>query len=520
MREWRQHWRTRSFFQALVFGLLFTLLDTGTDLSFAWSVPEECPDRWDLSSPCGLIFPENVEALTYTFIALPGILLSFSAFQSLVAGLAARCCCCRGGKICETLQAVANFVVLLIQGFISIGLFFAAASNSSWTEEVPPGVGQVYGFTIKAMAYASAIFVISVKFLGAFCHGPQATRLVLRATHAETRYEAANQLALVATIYLNSGTWTTKSLLSAMTSILVIGKVGVQSFFEELEQDRKLAGASLLDRFSVGTSVLPAFVLTALFKLGSIAILFATDGRETENAFFWILLALAPPALVILLLKTCLLLEDLSVADISQGVVAELVSLHLWPCGQIGKRIGLGVTVFKVLLFTTMLTWVIINPNNGDLVGLVMSNPEAYTKWQIKWATETSSRLQIASISCLVIGWISLPLILGQVFFQDMFITNCLSAPEEEEEEEEQGIEMKVVQGEVKETKQENEIKGETEVKLPNEMRKTYQAKDENVVKEETVVEVEIGAKENKELLEKAEETEENENKAATESTG
>jgi len=403
VREWRRHWRTKSFFQALVFGLLFTLLDTGTDFIFAWSVPDECTDfgPWDPSDPCGNIAPENVEFLTYTFIALPGILLGFSAFQRLVAGLAARWCCCCGGKSYETLQAMANFVALLIQGFLSVGLFYAAAQSTDWTEKVPPGVSQVYDFTIKAMAYASAIFVICVKLLGAFCHGPEITRLVQRAADAETRYEAANQLALVATIYLQSGNWTTRSVLSAMTSILVIGKVGVQSFFKELEQDRKLTKASLLDKVSVAASVLPVFVLTALFKIGSIAIIFAWN---TESAYYWILLALVPPAVVILLLKTCLLLQDLSVAAISQGIVAELVSLHLWPCGQIGKRIGLGVTVFKVLLTTGMLTWVMINP---------YQHPYGEMKWEIA----RTRRLHIASIFCLVIGWISLPLIFGQIFY-------------------------------------------------------------------------------------------------------
>merc|ERR1712037_1021786 len=105
---------------------------------------------------------------------------------------------------------------------------------------------------------------------------------------------------------------------------------------------------------------------------------------------------------------TCLVLEGLSVAAISQGIVAELVSLHLWPCGQIGKRIGLGVTVYKVFLITGMLTWVMIDPYNG-LRQIFGQNS--------LWATEISSRLNIASIFCLVIGWTSLPLIFGQIFY-------------------------------------------------------------------------------------------------------
>ena len=60
--NWRQHWNHRSFFEALIFGLLFTLLDTGTDFKFAWSVPEICStDSVSIEfdpiglNPCGIV---------------------------------------------------------------------------------------------------------------------------------------------------------------------------------------------------------------------------------------------------------------------------------------------------------------------------------------------------------------------------------------------------------------------------------------------------------------------------------
>ena len=177
------HWSTRRFFQALVFGLLFTLLDTGTDFSFAWNVPDECPltraAEELFKTPCGILYPRAVEFMTYTFIASPGILLGFSALQSLVAGKMAE------GKINGKLQVVVNFVALLIQSSVFAGMFFAALFYRRWTKDVPESFTQVYGFTIKAMAYISAIFVIGVKILGVFSHGPQTKLLVLRTTDAE-----------------------------------------------------------------------------------------------------------------------------------------------------------------------------------------------------------------------------------------------------------------------------------------------------------------------------------------------
>ena len=46
--------------------------------------------------------------------------------------------------------------------------------------------------------------------------------------------------------------------------------------------------------------------------------------------------------------------------------------------------------------------------------------------------------LQISSLCCLVIGWLTLPLILCQIFYRDIYIEklfdNCLNAQEDEEQ--------------------------------------------------------------------------------------
>ena len=117
------------------------------------------------------------------------------------------------------------------------------------------------------MAYLSAALVVGVQCLGTFCHGPQSRRLVFRAKEAETKFEAALQLSLLARIYLSSGAGTSASLLAALSSILVISKNGVENFLQRHE--RKLSEASTLGKISVAASVLPAFLLTTVFKLGA-----------------------------------------------------------------------------------------------------------------------------------------------------------------------------------------------------------------------------------------------------------
>ena len=127
------------------------------------------------------------------------------------------------------------------------------------------------------------------------------------------------------------------------------------------------------------------------------------------------------------------------------------------------KKNRTGVTVFKVLLYSFMLAWIINNPEAGT-VDKVRSSFEdvevplmTETLFFEEWARVTATRFQIASICCLVIGWITLPLVIGQVFCQDIFIKkladNCLDAQGEEEE----GIKMKVEKGELNAILQENE---------------------------------------------------------------
>ena len=495
LRDWKMHWSTMSFFQALFFGLVFTLLDTGTDFSFAWSVPDvfltnKTPIDAISSSPCGIIDHKDVEYSTYTLIALPGILLGFSALQRFVGGLASGCF---GGEVHACFKAAANVISLFAQISLCGGLFFAAAQNHTWTKNptVSQNVVDGYGYTIKATAYVSATFIVGVKLLGVFCHGPETRRLVLRATEAEAQFEAALQLALVATIFLASGRWTTRSILSGTTSILVIGRVGVQNFFNG--QQEELAKASLLGKICVAISVLPVFVLTALFKIGSFAVVKAWNAAGMEEIVLF-LLAFVPPALVLLPLKMRLpSLKDLTAATVSQGLVAELVSLHLWPCRPLGRKIGLAMTSFILLLLSSFLAWIIKNPD-PDWTSRIDTRDEADFNLYKKWAMETSARLQITGILCLVLGWVTFPLIVCQVFYQKKYVANILGnhlnkGKEDNLTEEKMGAfqaadEVDKENGEKEEEgRQENEVTKEKEV---NE-KKEVTEKRESLVEEETV---------------------------------
>ena len=69
--------------------------------------------------------------------------------------------------------------------------------------------------------------VLGAKCLGVFSHGPETKRFVHNATLTETIFEAAQQLALMVRILMSSGVRSEAGSLSALSSILVIMKVGL-----------------------------------------------------------------------------------------------------------------------------------------------------------------------------------------------------------------------------------------------------------------------------------------------------
>ena len=190
--------------------------------------------------------------------------------------------------------------------------------------------------------------------------------------------------------------------------------MGVESFLKRHED--KLSRTSLLGKICLTASLLPLFVLTALFKIGAIAITYVWD--ETACVIF-LLLSIGIPSLLLLVLKAYLPLTDLTVASISQGTNAQNLILHLWPHRHLSKKIRFAMEVFDFLLKAFFLAWVIANPEEG-------SGFEFSTRFELpssvykEWALETS-------ICVLAIGPLALLLNIGQIHFQDEYVAKVVS---------------------------------------------------------------------------------------------
>ena len=125
-----------------------------------------------------------------------------------------------------------------------------------------------------------------------------------------------------------------------------------------------------------------------------------------------------------LILKMCRQLKDFgSTTDIFQWILSDFLTLHHWPKGPTGKKVGLLMTFLTFLLFASP--------------GLFLhASPEPTTRWTrenannteyLKWASETGRRLQVASYFLVMVGSVELVLAIFIILFEDQWVANIVS---------------------------------------------------------------------------------------------
>ena len=417
LKDWRSNWKKSTFFQALVFGLAASLFDCGTDFYFAWTVPGDCSHEGAeqdfgtyVSTPCGTRNYKSVESLTYTAIALPGILLGISGIQLLLRHTVSKC---YPGQIHWCIRGTANTISLALEALFGVMLILAAGWNGTWTEKLPM-LGQLHGLAIKVTAYLSAAFIIGVKSLGLFSHGPETSRLILSVTDMETKYEACIQLFVVANITLSSLIGTFPVFLSGMSSLIIIGKVGVQNLFEKHKE--QVSESSIWGKIVLAATAMPVFILVTFFKICSLAVM--------PNAAIVFVPGFAASSATLLVLKMCLSKNNQVLTSINQGILAELLTLHLWPKGQLGRAVGVGMTTFIFLLYSYFLAWNVANPE--ELVRVYVPVNKSDPTFQA-WRSEATDRLQTTQASFLGLGLGTFILVVCFILFQDKLVSTTLS---------------------------------------------------------------------------------------------
>ena len=117
----------------------------------------------------------------------------------------------------------------------------------------------------------------------------------------------------------------------------------------------------------------------------------------------------------------CNMLKDLPTSNVFQFVMFDLFSLQLWPKGRNGKMIGLSMAVYTFLFIAAPGPFLISSPEPNSYRMKEWNNPD-----YDQWVARIGERLQIASISFLVIGSVAFALVICIILFEDKWVTELL----------------------------------------------------------------------------------------------
>ena len=181
----------------------------------------------------------------------------------------------------------------------------------------------------------------------------------------------------------------------------------------------QVSECSLWGKIALAATALPVFLLATFFKIGSLALI-SGDLVWTYMVF----LGFAASSTTLLLLKMCRSKNDQVFTSINQGILAELLTLHLWPKGQLGKRVGVGMTTFIFLLYSSSVACHVANPE--DLSKIFVSVNKSDPTF-LEWRSETADQLQTASACLLQLGLFTFVLAICFTLYQDRLVTTILS---------------------------------------------------------------------------------------------
>ena len=141
-------------------------------------------------------------------------------------------------------------------------------------------------------------------------------------------------------------------------------------------------------------------------------------------ALLLLILVILPPALGFFLAKICLSIRDLSAATISQGVFAEMVSLHSWSTEPMGKVIEWGMGTYSHLLHSFFLS-VFIKDGRTDV------------------------DIKNVAILCLAVGWVTFPFIMCLIAYEEKYVKYVVAKYPKDREEEKSDEEDEALEGDV-----------------------------------------------------------------------
>ena len=282
----------------------------GTDYRFAETLTED-----------------SLRCVSYLFISLP-----VTVYFGYLLTKAAKCCLNRSGP-----TWIGNVLEILIEvigwGVVVSGVVVVLL-NCMWTTATSAATTAL---VMKILATLVGGALLGVRVLAVFVHTKNMKMISVKAANYEGVYESSLQLVLVLYVKLSRPeelNWNWIGYPTMLTSLVMIGKSGAENFLTFKEN--KLAGKSIFSTFKMLAKLSPPFLLTAIFRISTIALCFACN----ELTFYLFLpVAFVLPFIFLTLLKLCGYLQEFLVADLARGTAGELTSIVLWGnTGREGSR--------------------------------------------------------------------------------------------------------------------------------------------------------------------------------------
>ena len=280
-------------------------------------------------------------------------------------------------------------------------------------------------------AILSTIMVLSVKLAAIFVHGPEMKKLSTRMTSSESQYESSLQLMLVLVICLKTGKFTWSSASSLLSSVLMIGKSGAESYLtfgsKNLLAETGGGWRGLIKKLKLLAMHAPVFIATTASRLTAFAVVLAWDSGT--GVFVFLPLSLGTPILLSLFAKFWALwfglvwLKDLTVLDLGRGVLAEQTTHSLWGGRgrERSKKLQIFLELFLLLLHSVFMVIVLsgVQPTFGRQRPEELLKSHPLTKWLFSMSSGFEptnhqrpdapplERLQAGAIVSLATGWSS-----------------------------------------------------------------------------------------------------------------
>ena len=229
-KEIKKYFNWNDFFFGLIFGLAPTVWDMYTDLQLG----------------SHLLQSEDAHAagLCYMFICFPGI--------NLVKE-----------KVGEAVMNSQRRAGVLLAGLI-MGIYFTLGTA------LVVGLGMLFWLRPLIFHYPAVLVTVTIvltKTVAVVLHSPPMKRLSLKMSECECFFESSLQLTLLTHIWLSGGEVYMSTIFSSM---LVIGKVGAENLLNDGDQ---LKNKSFWERLVLTGKFIPVIALTAVFRLGSGALI-------------------------------------------------------------------------------------------------------------------------------------------------------------------------------------------------------------------------------------------------------